>query len=139
MRSTEAVTAIGCTFRQLDHLTRLGIIKGLSTGSGNPRSWPQPIVARLALAYHITQAVPRANLDASPFPEVARAVLDPAVSPPPRRGYAVLAAEPTAISWSASWADLRRAIDNAGAAVVVPFDLDDLVGRYIDVGRLVAA
>jgi hypothetical protein len=136
MRTTEAVGAIGCTFRQLDHLTRLGIIQGFTPGSGNSRSWPEPLVVRLALAYHIAQAVPRANRHLTPFPEIVRTVLDRAVPPPPRRGYGVMSVDPMTMTWSATWADLRREIDEAGAAVVVSFDLDDLVGEYVDLDQL---
>jgi len=136
MRTTEAVDTIGCTFRQLDYLTRLGIIKGQGTGSGNARSWPEQLVARIALAYHIAQAIPTER-GRGVFPQMAQLVVD---SPaPPRRGYAVVAVDPLWLIWAPSWADVRRSVDGLGAAVVVSFDLDDLVGTRIDVDQLVPA
>ncbi len=132
MLSKQAVKAIGCTYRQLDHLTRVGAVRGQATGSGNRRQWTVDQVVRLALANHIRCAVPVANEFASPFPTVARAALA-CRRPPPRNGYAVLLADPMTLMWAGNWADLRRAIDLGGAAVVVVYDLDALLGEHIDV------
>lgn len=131
MLSKHAVTAIGCTYRQLDNLTRVGAVKGQGTGSGVKRQWSTDQVIRLALAYHLSCAMPGANGYASAFPMLARAALR-CRRTPPRTGYAVAMVDPVGLLWASNWADLRRAIDREGAAVVVRYDLDDLVGAHID-------
>lgn len=131
MPSRQACRTIGCTYRQLDYLTRSGAVAGMNRGSGSRRLWPASTVVRLAIANHMTGVLPTAG-DASVFPDVARAALDSHLGDPPRQGYAVLIPDPFTMAWAGSWADLRRAIDNVGAAVVVRYDLDELVGDVVD-------
>jgi len=137
MSSRQACSTIGCTYRQLDYLTRSGAVAGMNQGSGSRRRWPTRTVIRLALANHMTGVIP-ANGDATAFPDVARAAMDP-TEDPPRRGYAVLAPEPMTMMWAGSWADLRRAIDDVGAAVVVRYDLAELVGSDVDLSAMFAS
>jgi hypothetical protein len=131
MLSKQAVKVIGCTYRQLDNLTRTGAIAGQAIGSGNRRQWDVDQVIRLTLANHIRCAMPTTNDCASPFPVIAKAALG-CRRPPPRTGYAVLLVDPLELLWASNWADLRRAIDLGGAAVVVAYDLDALVGQHVD-------
>lgn len=132
MLSKQAVQAIGCTYRQLDNLTRVGAVPAQAVGSGNRRQWTVDQVVRLALANHIRMAMPVVNEYTSPFPAIARIALT-CRRPPPRSGYAVLLVDPLELTWAGNWADLRRAIDHGGAAVVVSYDLDALVGEHLDV------
>lgn len=132
MRSVEAVQAIGCSPRQLDYLTRSGAVRGMNRGSGSRRMWDAEQVIRLALAYHLTKAMP----GTSTFPAVAPAALDDHLPAPPRRGYAMMAPDPVEVRWAATWADVRRMVEDWGAAVIVTYDLDDLVGDRVDLDAL---
>src|SRR5688500_10719952 len=110
MRSRRVCEVVGCTYRQLDYLTRAGTVQGMNTGSGTKRLWPASVVVRLALANHLLGAVPISNDYTTPFPVIAAAALA-APDPLPRAGYAVLTPDPLACAWAGNWADLRRAID----------------------------
>lgn len=137
MRSRDAADTIGISYRQLDYLTRCGVLdqqpdgagRPLNSGSGSRRWWDTETVVRLALAYHLASATPGTSV--SQFPELARLALD--APPPPRRGYGLVCPDPTTLLWAASWADVRRTLEDVGAALVVTYDLDALLGDRIDI------
>lgn len=128
---------IGCSYRQLDYLTRFGITpehSGRSNpGSGARRLWSHAQVARLALAYHLAHVVPDGS-----FPELAVAAMHPTVPDPPLQGYALYTTGPTEVRWVATWTDVRDIIDDWGAAAIARYDLVDLLGGRVDVDQLVA-
>lgn len=126
---------IGCSYRQLDYLTRCGVKPAGSPanpGSGNHRMWDAGQVVRLALAFHLAKAMP----GTSTFPDIAPAAMDPGLCAPPRRGYAMMTHDPMEVRWAATWADVRRMVESWGAAVIVTYDLDDLVGADVDLDAL---
>jgi hypothetical protein len=89
--SSHATDLVGCTYRQLDYLIRVGILTGetLNNGSGSRRAFTPDHVARLAVAYRLASAMPRHGSPASSaWPLWANAVLNG--PPPPARGFAVL-------------------------------------------------
>lgn len=133
--SRQVCDTIGCTYRQLDYLTRCGVKPAGSAanpGSGARRMWAAEQVVRLALAYHLTKVMP----GTSTFPDVAPAALDNDLPAPPRRGYAMMAPDPIEVRWAATWADVRRMVEDWGAAVIVTYDLDALVGDQVDLDAL---
>lgn len=137
MRSSQAIEVIGCTYRQLDYLTRCTNVKpagsAANPGSGGRRLWSHGQVVRLTLAYHLAQVVPDGT-----FPEIAAAAMDPELPEPPRRGYAMYVTQPMEVRWVATWPDVRPVLDVWGAAAIAAYDLDALVGQHFDVDQLVA-
>jgi hypothetical protein len=133
MRSQRACQIIGCTFRQLDYLTRTQpALAGMNNGSGSRRTWDSLQVVRLAIAYQVASVLADTS-SVSGLPEIARAALDPDLPEPVRNGYAVLIPDPLEMRWAATWADVRTAVDGIGAAVVVAYDLDVMLGGRMDV------
>lgn len=139
MRSHEAADTIGISYRRLDYLTRCGVLddradaagRSMNSGSGTRRTWDPGVVIRLALAWHIAEALPTAgDRGHSLFPGLAAAAI--AADPPPRRGYGLVAPDPVTLLWAASWADVRTTLQDVGAAMVVTYDLDDIIGDRID-------
>lgn len=137
MRSPDAADTIGISYRRLDYLTRCGVFPGgrdgagrhMNRGSGSRRTWDPEVVVRLALAYRMSTVLATTSAS-SRFPELARLAVE--APTPPRRGYALVAADPLTLLWAASWADVRTTLEQVGAALVVTYDLDELVGDRID-------
>ena len=124
MDTEQALDAIGCSRRQLDYLTRCGAAPAdMNVGSGYRREWEPATVVRLFIAYRAATAAPTTQ---SPWPLAARAALDPGLPPPPRQGYVILTSDPVAVTWVATWPEVRRLIDAAGAATVATYDTTDL-------------
>jgi hypothetical protein len=119
VRSADVCDLVGISYRQLDYLTRCGVVHGQNRGSGCRRQWDREDVLRLALARHVAGYTPG---PVSSFPELASLALD--APTPPARGYAVLSTEPTRLTWAASWADVRRHVEEEGHATVVAYDLE---------------
>jgi hypothetical protein len=136
LSSAQVCRIVGCSYRQLDYLTRLDVIQGMNRGSGSRRHWPLYVVVRLAIARFMTDVVPSVNDVLTPFPAMAQAALDESLDNPPRRGYAVLVSDPPKMMWAGTWADLRQVVEEEGAALIVRYDLDDLVGADIDLSEL---
>lgn len=130
VRTCDVAELLGVSYRRVDYLTRTGAVDGMNLGSGSRREWDTATVIRLVLANHVVAAVPVPG-DATPFPDVARAALANHHEPP-RRGYAIMASDPLAISWVATWADVRPLVEHSGAVVLVAYDLDALVGDVLD-------
>ncbi|HMJ75140.1 MAG TPA: hypothetical protein VK507_04160 [Iamia sp.] len=126
MTTPQTAEAVGCSYRQLDHAARR---RGDSKGSGHRRMWTPAEVVRLALAYQLAAAYPSSGSNATPFPWIAAAALAVEVEPPDR-GYAMVTGPD--VSWVATWSDVRRTVDDHRSAVVVAYDLDDLVGEVLD-------
>jgi hypothetical protein len=137
MLSMDVVAATGLTYRRLDYLTRNGVIADptLTRGSGSRRQWDERTVVRLALANHLSQQLPHQNPNRSVFPDIATAILDPAVPDPPRRGYA-LVAPPNTVAWAPTWAAVQAELVAHGAVLLTMFDLDVLLGEYVDLDAL---
>ena len=135
MRSRDAAAIIGCSYRQLDHLTRTGVIDGMSLGSGHRRQWDPGVVLRLALAFHLASAVPGSSV----FPEVAAAVVRRRLPDPPRQGFVLLEPESLEVVWVAELIDAFEPLAEWGAVLVVAYDLDEIVGGRADIDALVAA
>lgn len=134
VQSTKAAEVIGISYRRLDYLTRVGAIPGMTTGSGNYRTWDERIVIRLALANHLVSHMPAPSANA-PFPDIAAAALDPRLPDPPRCGYGCVT-HPFTVTWAATWADVRRLAISHGAVTVVSYNLDEIVGDAVDLDRL---
>jgi len=127
MTTPQTAEAVGCTYRQLDHAAR---VRGDSHGSGHRRMWSPAEVVRLALAFQLAAAYPGTGRSGSPFPALADAALA-VQADPPRRGYAMITGG-SDVSWVATWSDVRRTVDDHASAVVVAYDLDQLVGEILD-------
>lgn len=129
MRSVEAINIIGCTYRQLDYVARIAALPGMTSGSGSRREWTPEQVTRLAIAQHMAEACLGADAQGRGlFSTLAVAALDEMLPEPPRTGYAVAYGDPLTVGWVSTWADVRRAVEDVGASVVVAYDLDELVG-----------
>lgn len=133
MRSRDVAALVGISYRQLDYLVRTRSVDMPDPGSGNYRDWPPAMVVRLALACHLAASAPGTQ---SQLPEIVRLAMAMGEDPP-HRGYALLCRRPAMLMWAASWADVRRSLEEAGAALVVRYDLDDLLGRQAE--QLLAA
>jgi hypothetical protein len=134
LATVDAAAAIGVSFRQLDYLSRTEGDHPLippSAGSGVHRRWDVAVVVRLALAHHIAQSVPGIGPGQSLFPAVAMGCLDPTLGAPPRWGYACVSPD-CVVQWADSRAAILRAMTATGAVLVVPYDLDDLVGTHVN-------
>lgn len=128
MRSRDVAALVGISYRQLDYLARTRSVDMPDPGSGHYRDWPPAMVVRLALACHLAASAPGTQ---SQLPEIVRLAMAMGEDPP-RRGYALLCRCPSILVWAANWADVRRSLEEAGAALVVRYDLDDLLGAQAD-------
>lgn len=132
MRSHAVASLLGLTYRQIDFLARTtGCVE--AHGSGSRREWGADTVLRLAVAAALARQLPGAvtTPGRSVLPEVA-ALAFQMPTPPPRSGYACLTPNPWALTWVSTWADVRRTLDTHGAAVVIRYDLADLLGPAYD-------
>jgi len=137
MRSVDVCKAVGISFRRLDYLARTKQLDGMATGSGCPRVWDDRLVVRLALANRLASVGPQAPSQ-SAFQEVATAALDPEVPDPPRSGYALVTQQPSTVTWAPGWPEVQAAIASHGAVLLVAYDLDELVGQWVDLDALYA-
>lgn len=131
MQTADAAAAIGVPYMRLHRLaTEVDdpMLPG-SPGSGHYRLWDVAAVIRLAVARHLA-----GQLSAQPggsFTDLAVACLDPGLPEPPRKGWAVVT-PPAAVDWATDFPAVRAMAERFGAVLLVPFDLDDLVGTHIN-------
>jgi hypothetical protein len=137
MRSRQVADLAGISYRQLDYLTRTvdALSDGtMSRGSGTRRLWTPDQLARITIAALLTDAAGQANL-----PAMANAVFT-VNARPPRAGWAWCSHDPVDAGYSADIRDLVEHLEQAGAGVVVSYNLEDLYGPAAHVlNDLVAA
>lgn len=131
MQTVDAAAAIGVPYAHLHRLAtdvRDPALPG-TPGSGRPRLWDVAVVVRLAVARHIASQVPAHSVGG--FTDLAVACLDPGLDEPPRKGWAIVT-PPANVEWADSYPQVRRLAERHGAVLLVPYDLDTLVGGHIN-------
>jgi hypothetical protein len=125
MRSREVADLAGITYRQLDYLTRTvpHLNDGtLSRGSGTRRHWTPHQLTRITIAQLLADASGAPSL-----PAMATALFD-IDADPPRAGWAWCSLDPIDAGYSNDVRDLVEHLEEAGAGVVVSYNLADLYG-----------
>lgn len=132
MRSTDVATLAGVTYRQLDCLTRhpqTPLPAHLNRGPGNYRQWTPHQAICIALANHLTQALPHTNESQSPLPTITNHLLETPHIPP--TGW--LTYTPNTATIHEHPNDLIHHLHTHGPALVTHYNLHTLLtGRLPD-------
>lgn len=127
MRSAAVCDHLGITYRQLDHLTRNGVVDPRHLGpggSGSHRIWPPEVVARMEVARaleRVCPSMPTAGPGGHLWTALARLVMEHHEDPPPA-GWVVLD-DLGQLHYCVTDADRSRALAGSDGGIVARYAL----------------